>query len=86
MKKNFELSWTEIFFMLIVFIFGARGLKTMDTAVEVEHKFMNTFSQVVLPFADQIFLQLVTFSTSHPIIIFVVLLSLIFKTFKGEKS
>ena len=72
--------------MLIVFIFGARGLKTVDTVVEVEHKFMNTFSQVVLPFADQIFLQAVTFSTSHPIVIFVALLSFIFNQIIRSKN
>ena len=85
-KKNFGLSWREVFFMFIVFLFGLRGLKFIDTIVETEHKFMNTFSQVVLPFADQIFLQAVTFSTSHPIVMFVVLLYFIFNNFLRRKN
>lgn len=85
-KKNVGISYKEVFFMLIIFLFGARGLSAMDTVVETEHKFMNTFSQVVLPFADQIFLHAVTFSTSHPIVIFVTLLSFIFNIFTRSKN
>lgn len=76
-KKNVGLKWTEIFFLLIVFIFGARGLKAMNSLVEVEHKFMNTFSQVILPFLDQIILQAITFSATHPLVFVIVFLWLL---------